>query len=282
MTPADPPSLTSSVEAYIQGRNTLITFVHFNMQMEDNIHTYAWGKDPQSAIKTLLTETASTFKKKKNEAERIFVLHKPWNITTPFAGPKICTRCCRGLSFDQISSLFQVACIANPVSNAAFYRFQEKITAEVTAMREETMDAQLKKYEGQKISVAMDARWSHRRNAMEGTMTVYHADTSEMLDVCHIIQDRTGDVKELTLRENDTRTYDFVGNSNSYEAFGAGVISKRLKDANIEVQTVVKDDNVSTINEIKKHHPDCKEQLDENHLKKNIPKRVLTIGRTLR
>ncbi len=127
---------------------------------------------------------------------------------------------------------------------------------------------------GVTVGICLDFRWSHRRNALEGTLTV-RTFKGTLITRTHILRKTS---------ESDDATRTFTGSAKSME--GAAVetffqalqhfISNRRKQGLtcIEIGAFVHDQDSSTTLIVRKYWSAAKEFLDLTHAAKNIKKRV--------
>lgn len=103
---------------------------------------------------------------------------------------------CTGANYHATSSLLARAGIHVPGnSKSSFYRFQSKFAVWVAELRNSVLKAQLKELRGQSVQISIDGRWSHRRQAMAGTVTAFWFPTEggpKVLDLQHCGMFSTG------------------------------------------------------------------------------------------
>lgn len=140
-------------------------------------------------------------------------------------------------------------------------------------------------------NLSFDGRWSHRRNAREGTVSAIDLEIKKIIDVQHIEmcsklhkddeeEKKCSDnnFQEITLEINkkkvifNKRTRNYHGTSKSMEGFGVSQICKRLKSENFTIANITHDNDASTVLQVKESFPEIQEFLDNNHTRKNIVK----------
>lgn len=67
-----------------------------------------------------------------------------------------------------------------------FYRYQKSFIPFIAGIRNQILDDACEVRKGTEVSISIDGRWSSRRQAMEGTITCFDAETKQIIDVQHI------------------------------------------------------------------------------------------------
>jgi len=181
-----------------------------------------------------------------------------------------------GLSFTDANALLSCAGVEMPIAESTFYGYQEKFEIAIARSRNEAIDANIQELEDQDIRMAVDGRWSSRRQALEGTVTAFNVAESppRVIGVTHVIQDRRVEARSIGCVPGDPRTWMYTGPSKRYEGFGVKQICKTLKATSCRVHTLVRDGDSSTGAVVRSEYPQVEEINDFNHLIKNIPKAV--------
>jgi len=182
-----------------------------------------------------------------------------------------------GLSYTDARGLLQCAGIDMPVSQSAFYSFQKTLISKVASLRNQLIDQNVKSRLGQPMRLAIDGRWSSRRQAMDGTVTVCDLNVSPPLPVgvAHIQQNRCrGEKLTITNIGGDPRSWSITGPAKSYEGFGTKQIGQALRDAGADVDAAVLDGDANTFAVLRNIFDEIEYVPDYNHMIKNMPQKI--------
>lgn len=93
-----------------------------------------------------------------------------------------------GSCYEQTWFLFLLGGLPFPIGKTTFYRHQEVVLAAYTAERNKLLDARIAALaqSGVEVRISIDCRWSHRRNAMAGTVSCFNLKSSKLLDLQHV------------------------------------------------------------------------------------------------
>ena len=84
--------------------------------------------------------------------------------------------------------MFLLGGLSFPIGKSTFYRHQEVVLAAYSAERNKLLDARIAALAQSQaeVQISIDCRWSHRRNAMAGTVSCFDLKRGQLLDVQHV------------------------------------------------------------------------------------------------
>ena len=91
-----------------------------------------------------------------------------------------------GLTYSSVRSVFDKSGIVSPIKKTTFYNFQESLIPWLSKERNVLFDERIRRATGRKVRISVDGRWSSPKQALEGTVTCFDADSQEILDVQHV------------------------------------------------------------------------------------------------
>jgi len=146
-----------------------------------------------------------------------------------------------------------------PLSRTEFHKIAAQVYAKVDEIAEQHLAFRKTKYKGKNLLLEIDCRWGTRGNdAYEATVSGFDGETGEIIDRVNIF------------REKDDPRRNFDGEAKGMEGFGVKLLCERLKEAGINVHTILHDSDSSSFLNAKSIFPDVKENICANHMGKTI------------
>lgn len=97
-----------------------------------------------------------------------------------------CSIVTSGLSYGSVRSLFDKSGFIIPVKKTKFFEIQQALLPWASKAVNSLMDSRIAALRGQNVRISVDGRWSSHFQALEGTVTCFDSDKSNILDVQHI------------------------------------------------------------------------------------------------